>query len=291
MSYHVFFSFSTGLKKPIMCPKGTFAAIMSHIQNVEETLGLKREQYDNNPVHWNYDWLTDDLDNEVVCQIVEMHNRWVRWLYEEIADWAKNPVADGEAITQEDAQKFWHGLRTLNVPTERWTGQYYRFRMEHLYEVMRGRPSEGVSLDAEAMTPDQAGAVIRLFSEYLDPQDLRLEVPKDCDHLASSFYGEYDWCERCGAVLPEYADGCRERACPVQANWCDEDRPIWFRAEDETDEQYEQRCRERAEEQGWREATPGEIAAQFMRFQNERFGSQSDAADWTALWLAEGERY
>lgn len=287
MSYHVFFAFSTGLKEPMIAPKGTLSSIIAHVEGVEETLGLKREQFNDNPVHLNYDWLTDDIDDKVLCKTVSEHNEWVRTLYDLIAEWVESPVADGETITPEDAATFWHGLRILDVPTNRWTGDYYRSRMEHLYEVMRGRPSEGVTLDADPLTPKQAGAIVCLFSGWLDPQDLRLEVPKDCDHLASSYHGEYDWCERCGAVLPEYADSCRERGCPVQENWCEEDRPLWFREADETDEQYEARCRSRAETQTWREAREDEAPYRFIM---EHYGRGSYATSWAQLWEEEGER-
>lgn len=230
MSYQVFFAFSVGLAQVVTAPKGTLALIIAHVEEVEATLGLEREQYKDNPVHWKWNgWPDEDLDDKVLCEGVEAHNRWVRWLYDRLAEWEKEPVENGEEITPEDAKTFWHGLQTLTVPTRRWTGDYYRARMECLYEVMRGRPDEGISFDAAKLSPKQAGAVIRLFESFLDPQDLRLEVPKGCDHLASSYHGEYDWCERCGAVLPEYAENCHKRACPVQANWCEEDRPDWYR--------------------------------------------------------------
>ncbi|WP_240233569.1 hypothetical protein [Devosia lacusdianchii] len=220
MSYHVFFNFSAGLAKPITAPKGTLANIVRHVEDIEERLGLERHQYGENPVHWSHHgWPAADLDDKELCTGVEEHNQWVRWLYDRLAEWAETPVADGEVITPDDAKGFWHGLRTLDVPARRWTGGYYRARMEALYEAMRGRPAEGISFDEKALTAKQAGAVIRLFEQYLDPQDLRLEVPKGCDFLASSYHGEYDWCERCGAVLPETAEACSRRKCPVKEGW------------------------------------------------------------------------
>lgn len=231
MSYHVFFSFSQGLSRPIVAPKGTLAKLIQHVEAVEKTLQLERMQFGENPVHWEWrGWPPADLDDKVLCQAVEDHNRWVERLYDRMAEWAEKPVDDGETIAPDDAKTFWHGLQRLEVPVSRWTGDYYRTRMETLYEVMRGRPSEGITLDTKALTPTQAGAVIRLFENYLDPQDLRLEVPKGCDHLASSYHAEYDWCERCGAVLPEHAENCRKRACPVQTEWSEEDRPSWYRS-------------------------------------------------------------
>jgi hypothetical protein len=230
MSFHVFFSFSQGLSGPITAPIGTLAKIIQHLEEVERTLRLERTQFQDNPVHWEWrGWPPADLDDKVLCQNVEQHNRWVEWIYYRFADWAKNPTKDGETITPEDAQTFWHGLKRLDVPVSRWAGDYYRARMDTIYEVMRGRSQEGITFGEKALTPKQAGAVIRLFEGYLDPQDLRLEVPKGCDHLASSYWGEYDWCERCGAVLPDYSENCRKRGCPVQSEWCEEDRPSWFK--------------------------------------------------------------
>lgn len=230
MSYRVFFELSTGLRQPLHCPAGTLAAIRAHVAEVEAALDLRRVQRDGQADYWETrGFPSDDLEDELLCKVVEDHNRWVRWLYDRFAVWSKEPVEGGDVITPEEAATFWHGLRRLFVLPDRWTGDYYRARMEVLYEVMRGRPTEGISFDAPKLSPKQAGAVIRLFSEHLDPQDLRLEVPRGCDHLASSYWGEYEWCERCAAVLPEDAAACRKRGCPVQAAWCEEDRPEWFR--------------------------------------------------------------
>lgn len=288
MSFNVFFAFSAGLSKPITVPKGTLASVIRHVENIEDRLGLEREQYQNNPVHWAWrGWPAEDLDDKVLCEGAEEHNSWVRWFYDRLAYWSKNPPADGEIITPDDAKTFWHGLQTLTVPPRRWTGDYYSDRMKAIYEVMRGRPDEGMTFDEDALTAKQAGAVIRLFEQYLDPSDMRLEVPKGCDYLASSYYGEYDWCTKCGAVLPETANACRERACPAQAELCGEDRPIWFREEDETDEAFEARCRERAEAQGWVEAGTEDHP---YRFTNDDCGSRSRAESWAQLWEEEGER-
>lgn len=218
MSYRVFFAFSVGLKEPLSVPAGTKARCLAHVEETETTLGLKRERYRDNPIHWASRGRFDGIDDDVLCGTVTEHNRWVRWLYGALAEWSTTPVEGGETLTPEDAAEFWHGLELLTVPSERWNSEYYRARMECLYEVMRGRETEGVSLDEKALTPKQAGAVIRLFSEFLDPGDLRLEVPRGCDLLADS--DEYRWCERCGAV--DDIDGgmdvenCRKRGCPLK---------------------------------------------------------------------------
>lgn len=85
-----------------------------------------------------------------------------------------------------------------------------------LYEVMRGRKSEGVTFDEKALTPKQTAKVIILFSEFLDHHDIRLDVPNGRDQLASSTDGGYDWCEKCGAMDPDDVPDCRKRGCPLR---------------------------------------------------------------------------
>jgi hypothetical protein len=110
------------------------------------------------------------------------------------------------------------------VPTERWTAEYYKERMDCLYAVMRGRETEGVSLDVKALTVKQAAAVARLFAEFLDPGDNRLDVPHGHDYLASSYDGGYYWCagedakpSGCyRAVHPDDIGDCRRRKCPLK---------------------------------------------------------------------------
>ncbi|NTB01590.1 hypothetical protein [Agrobacterium tumefaciens] len=229
MSCHVYFAFSTGLSKPITAPKGTLSSILSHMEEVESELNIVKETREDGTFAWPWKWLPDDVSDKVLCDVVDDHNCWVRRFYDLLADWSKNPIEGGEEITPEHCKLFWHGLRILDIPPQRWTGDYYYRRMNVFYEVMRGRPSEGITFPSAKLTPKQAGAVVWLFENLLDPDDMRLEVPKGCDFLASSYHGEYEWCERCGAVLDDYAANCRKRGCPVQENWCEDDRPSWYR--------------------------------------------------------------
>ena len=227
MSYHVFFGFSSGLAKPLTVPAGTKLSINEHVEEVERILGLKREKYLDNPIHWDhfdpeYRDGFPSVDDETLCKTVQDHNAWVRGLYRYFGEWAEKPFKAGkgkraETISIKDAEKFWHALTELTVGPSRWTPDYYIAQMEHLYEVMRGRESQGVTFEATALTTKQAAAVINIFSPFLDSDDRRLDVPNGCDYLASSYDGGYDWCEKCGAVLPEDADRCTKRKCPIRA--------------------------------------------------------------------------
>ncbi len=249
MSYHVFFSFSNGLASPILVPAGTLAAFQDHVQLVESLLGFKAEKYRDNPAHWSSTTPKADVSDELFCKVAQKHNSWVRWVYRLLGDWSQaktegkpplgrwlpvvsrqladdafmfssmndvDPQPPPVMMTPEDAQSFWHGLQQIYVPAHRWTSNYYRDRMEHVYKVLRGSESEGVTFDCKGLSPKRAAAVINLFSEFLDRYDLRLDVPKGRDQLASSSDGEYDWCEKCGAVDPDDGRACRKKACPIR---------------------------------------------------------------------------
>lgn len=249
MSYAIHFSLSSGLAAPLTVPKGTKQRLLDHVSGVERILKLKRtkpySQHDRDAGHPDYwesfgrwkDWA--DIDDELLCETVRHHNAWVAETYEWFAIWSNEPfsvpvkrtnqnclywnVTEVETITPEDAREFWPGFAKLDVPIGRWSGDYYRNRMEHLYEVMRGRPEEGVTFDAVALTQQQAGAVINLFSGYLDASDLRLDVVQTPgrgfngqDRLASSYDGGYSWCGGCFKPIDYDCIGeCKKRGCPL----------------------------------------------------------------------------
>lgn len=217
MSYSVFFDFSSGLNKSILVASDTLKKVLAQVQHIESALGYETTQYRDNPKRWKNTKAKDGVSDKVLCETAEQHNGFVRWLYHAFNEWNENPPKKAETITPKDAEKFWHGLQIINVPPERWTGDYYRARMESLYEVMRGLEGEGVTFDEKALTPRQAAQVINLFSEYLDKEDLRLDVPLGHDYLASSSDGGYEWCEKCGAITYEDAVDCRKRKCPLRA--------------------------------------------------------------------------
>jgi hypothetical protein len=229
MSYETRFMFAAGLSKTIHCPAGTFDSITGHVLDVERSLHLKRVRYNENPVHWEWcDRFVEMKDDDVLCRTVMKHNQWVHTMWHWFGEWSKSPVKDGEKITPAKAKRFWHALTLLSVEPGRWSKDYYRDRMECLYEVMRGRNAEGISFDdLTPLTPEQASAVITLFSEFLDKGDIRLAVPNGCDHLKASYDGGYDWCEEHGAIdendFYSHAAECRHFRDQYPAEFEDEE--------------------------------------------------------------------
>lgn len=215
--YQTFFSLSRGIEKPLRVPRGTAERCRAHVASVEKTLGYVPERYRDNPAHWNKRQALEVTD-AVLCDVASRHNRWVRGFYEDLARWSAESCEEpAEFLTNENIQTFWQGLECIEVPPERWTRDYYVDRMEHLYKVMRGNGSEGVSLGTKALTPKQAAAVVDLFAVFLDRWDCRLDAPKGYDGLKASDDGGYVWCEKCGPRVYEDAQHCRRRECPVRA--------------------------------------------------------------------------
>ena len=216
MSFRVYFSMSSGLSKSLSVPEGTLKEIMSRIRFTEFSLGFVTEQYKDNPNRWLNTEPKDGVSDDLFCEVAENHNDHVRRLYDLFAECEKNPVEGGEVITPEDAREFWHGLQIIDVPPHRWTRDYYVERMRAFYEVMRDGKSEGMTFDAEALSPVQADGVINLFASLLDRFDVDLAVPRDRDYLAARDDGGYEWCDKCGAVIYEDALRCCTENCPLK---------------------------------------------------------------------------
>lgn len=224
MSYAVLFDFATGLERPVIAPVGTLARIREHVAHVEKALGLRSERYLENPAHWTRESLRcEGVDDAVLCREARAHNEWVLQLFRDFGRWHAEPApTPSETITNEDAQTFWHALARIEVPRERWTETYYVEEMGDLYEVLRGRPTGGVSSDVRPLSAEQAGAVIRLIEPYVGVGDPRLEVPKGHDHLATS--DDYVWCSTCGrGAYPDDARRCRRRGCEARKTVREED--------------------------------------------------------------------
>lgn len=224
MSYRTYFMFSSGLNAPLHAPGGELERIKAHVEAVERTLGLQLVEREGHVTYWDPK-INAELDNETYCRTIREHNDWVQDLYERFAEWSKNPVEGGDTITPEEAKKFWRGLQEIDIPVDRWSEEQYREEMETMYEVLRGRPTRGISFDAKALTVEQAAEVIRLLS-FLDPGDQRLDVCLGDDHLTSG--DDYTWCERCGAVSWDDLDHrmltCPSGSdCPLVQEYGDED--------------------------------------------------------------------
>jgi len=217
MSFRVFFSLSTGLKEPITVPKGTLKKILERVALTEKSLGLETEQYRDNPKHWRNTEPKEGVSDKTLCDVAEDHNQFVIWLYHKFEECSQTPTPDGEVITVEDAANFWHGLDLIDVPAHKWDRDYYQARMTALYEAMRGRESEGMIFDSDPLTPEQAGDVINLFAQYLDSDDIRLDVPLGYDLLTADNDGEYTWCEKCGGLVSwGHVYNCEESECPLK---------------------------------------------------------------------------
>lgn len=242
MSFDVLFSMSTGMAKPIRVPFGTVAYATAQIALTEQTLNIKRTQYLKNPPHWDYhdpEFRNNfpSVTDEVLCDTAHRHNGFVERFYHDLGKWSHATRADRlkwkpgwratskkrtEVLTLKIGKAIWPGLARIEVPPSRWTADYYKWQMENLYSALRKREYEkdsrqGMHFDArKALTTEQAKDVIILISGWLDPADIRLDVPNGYDHLCRSDQGEYDWCEKCGAVMEgEYAN-CKKRKCPLK---------------------------------------------------------------------------
>ena len=209
MSYNVFFSLAAGLRRTQIVPRGTLRALQEHVAWVERELQIEVETY-RGETRWRRFGRPygEGVSDATLCAVAMAHNRWVRELHRLFGVWAEarrtqTPPAgvwerrswgDGpwtlvtfghtdapppERLTPKQATTFWRALHEIDVPPERWTADYYRNRMEHLYEVLRGRPSEGVSFDARTpLTPEQAAGVIVHVEKWLDRHELLLDVPR-----------------------------------------------------------------------------------------------------------------
>jgi hypothetical protein len=252
MSYHVFFAFSTGLKKAIKVPKGTLAKITQQIADTERICGLTRTpaytpegekqrpgwhwtgaekamrakagpEIDSSLPNW---WLDDRARDErigAMSTAVINHNGFVRNLYEDLGKWwevTKWKRGSSETITSRQAEEFWGGLRILELPRVLWTRDHFVDRMAHLYSLLSTGESEGVTLNCSAFNATQTAALIDIFEGELDQWgfDCRFAVPLDenlqpYDQLVTSYDGGYDWCSYCG---PIHSDDffARCRVCP-----------------------------------------------------------------------------
>jgi hypothetical protein len=214
MKFHTYFAFTNGLTESVHVPLGTLQELRNNFKAVEKALGctIPESTWEKNinPPQPQFD--------EVLCGSVDRHNKAVIRFYGLVGAKLEQSVGT-EVITPEIAATFWKQLKIIELSPKFWSEDYYRDRMEHLYEVLRGRESEGVTTWSNAkLTPTQAANVINLIASYLEPKhsDLRLDVPKGHDYLASSYDGGYEWCDRCKSAIADSDIGdCKNRRCPL----------------------------------------------------------------------------
>lgn len=217
VSCEVIFSFSVSISKPMRIPVGTIYEIEDRIKKTETALRFTREKYLKNPERWVSHDIGKDVDDKTACRVVSEHNQYSFWLWWWLSEWAnKTPDGNTEILTVEKSAELFPFLGQLSLSPDRWTGDFYQEQMVELYEVMRGRETNGISFDVKALTPAQADAVINFFSRHLDTRDIRLAVPKGHDYLARSDDGGYSWCDKCYCAIVEQDVGnCRKRKCPL----------------------------------------------------------------------------
>ena len=214
MMHRTYFAFTNGLTEPVHVPKGTLQKLSDNFKAVERALGCTIPE---SILEKNINAPQPQFD-EVLCGSVDRHNKAVIRFYD-LLEAKLEQSTKTEVVTPEIAATFWNQLKIIELAPKFWSEDYYRNRMEHLYEVLRNRESEGVIWDKGAkLTPTQAANVIALIASYLEPShsDLRLDVPKGHDYLASSYDGGYEWCEKCGAAIADSdISSCKKRKCPL----------------------------------------------------------------------------
>jgi len=240
------FLFSTGLKNPMLVEEGFLVKAEAHLEWVTDSLGLTvevRAPSDVHPYGSRY-WIRSkmaDVPDETLCDVAKEHSEWIEDIQRQLTKWNETPpVGKTETLEPKDCALFWYGFERIQVPHERWTRDYYIWRMQQAYSCMRGNIVEGCTM--ATLSAEQAGSVIWMLSEllHLDPHDTRMEVVKEwvrgkgkpwgrlgrsrlkcMDELQPS--GGYDgngyvWCENCGAVDQDDMGetGCPRRKCPVR---------------------------------------------------------------------------
>ncbi|HND33365.1 MAG TPA: hypothetical protein PLA94_25375 [Myxococcota bacterium] len=243
------FTFSVGIKEQMAVKKGFLKDVKAHLERVVVKLGFvvsRKEPSDLYPHGTAYWYLPRDvekeLDGELYCRIAMDHAAWLEYVTEDLRRWSKEPPkGETELLRPEDCVEFWYGLSQIHVPFEKWSREYFIWRMEAAYAFLRGYEVEGHS--ANGMKPlsiEQANTVIWMMAEllHLDRHDVRMEAPKKWRRVRKSVGGRgrmvlkqtdmlepcdghngegYAFCESCGPVVQEYGStGCPRRKCPLR---------------------------------------------------------------------------
>lgn len=81
MSYLVYYHFADSFSDPIICPKGTFEKIKSHLRALENELGFKYEYDESGAMRWASIEPSQEISDEVYCAAAIRHNAFVRKSY------------------------------------------------------------------------------------------------------------------------------------------------------------------------------------------------------------------
>jgi hypothetical protein len=216
MSYTFGLNLAQGIIKDITVPKGTKESIWKHIETMEKDIPHLIKVENENYIRWEThnifkDIKTWDKENDRLCSVILDHNNFCWKIHNLLGKCSETTIdGDNEILTNDEFVKFIYGLQTINVEPERWSREYFLAEMNDIYEVLRGRDCKGRFLDCEPLSIKQCSQVFTLFSEYLDNDDMRLNIPKGYDELmeSDSYDGNgYFWCEMEGAVIRDSCDG------------------------------------------------------------------------------------
>lgn len=242
------FIFSVSLKDQMMVKKGFLESAKTHLDYVAVKLGFVVERqepsaaYPNGVAHWRIPHdLEKKIDGALYCRVAMEHAEWLEDTKENLRKWSKEPpTGETEWLRPEDCIEFWYGLSPIEVPFEKWSREYFIWRMETVYQFLRTGEAEGCNSNGvKPLSVEQADLVIWMISEllHLDRHDVRMSVPKkwrwirrpgsrgrmvlkqtDVIQPDGLYDGNgYLFCEQCGPILDGYeGTGCPRRKCPVR---------------------------------------------------------------------------
>lgn len=202
---HIFFAFSEGLKQDIYVSKKTIEYVMHKVGLQMDTLDISdiAEIPDMSSLerfaekHFEQGHRGD----EAICEFASEQCKLVEMAYDMVQKATPEPTTENTALlTQGDFKAILPMLKQVDVPIERWSKDYHRERMDEVYEILRGRPTDKVSWEIPPLTEEQAAGVVWLIDVVLgvDRHQNDLAVCKGQDHISDT--NEYHWCEKCGAV-------------------------------------------------------------------------------------------
>lgn len=115
-------------------------------------------------------------------------------------------------ITPAQVQDWIVFLDEIEVPSQYWTPYFYEETMSNLFNAMTCGEDKysNIIITGKRFSITQAEAIIRLFSSFLDTNDVRLNVPDGHGFLTSDCTS----CEKCyKTLLSEDIYKCKKRKC------------------------------------------------------------------------------